>query len=131
MTEEEAIWPNDPQVVPPDAAEESEAPLEPPTNPEVRPSSPPPSAEVPLSPHLSPPPVPSPPHPSPPSSLWLSCCQSPEEPIGAPSTPEWLPEEPVGGSLVLPPQRPTKALPASGPEVIFNDDKPEGVPPRA
>ena len=54
-----------------------------------------------------------------------------EEPVDMPLAPEQLPEEPVGGPRVPPPRRPTKALPAPGPEVIINDDDLEGVPPRA
>src|SRR5438132_833784 len=107
--EEEAVWSNTPQVVPPEVAEGSEALLEPPIDSEVRPSSQPPSTEVPLSPRLSPHTVSSPLHPSPPSSIWLPRRQSPEEPIGGPSAPERLPEEPVDGSPVLLHRKLTKA----------------------
>src|SRR5437762_1287624 len=125
--EEEVVRPNVPQEAPPEVAKGSEAPMESPINSEVRPSSPPPSAEVLLSPRLSPHPISSTPHPSPPSSPWLPRRQSPEETIGAPSAPERLPEEPV--SPVLSPWSRTRALPASGPEVIIINDDPKGVPP--
>src|SRR6266498_1971185 len=43
---------------------------------------------------------------------------------------EWFPKEPVGGAPEPLPRRPTKALPAPGPEVIVIEDEPEEIPPR-
>ena len=48
-----------------------------------------------------------------------------------PSVPEQLPEEPTGGPCVPPPRRPTKALPAPGPEVFTINDEPEEALPVA